>query len=167
MRDLLNDLPTTFNAPIVLILHGPPESQLARILQQHCAQRIRLLTDQDSLDPGTVHVVPGGRHAVFNGDVVELSQVVENSGFRPSIDALFMTMAARYKSRSIGVVLSGALDDGSRGAQVIYDFGGQTLVQDPEDAMHQSMPLKVIQIDHPRKILPAEELGAWLGQLIG
>lgn len=166
IRDLLKNLPREFSASIVVALHSPPESQLTELLQRHCSQRIRRLRDVDRLDPGTVHIVPGGRHAVFNGDQIELSDVVEDSGFRPSIDALFMTMATRYKSRCIAVVLSGAMDDGTRGAQVIYDLGGYTVVQDPDDAAHSSMPLKVIHLDHPQRILPAKDLGAWLGHLI-
>jgi two-component system CheB/CheR fusion protein len=78
-----------------------------------------------------------------------------------------MTLAAEYGDRAIAVVLSGALKDGMRGAQIIYDMGGQTIVQDPREAEHAGMPNSVIFDDHQETVLSAAKLGEWLGNLIG
>ncbi len=69
--------------------------------------------------------------------------------------------------RAIGVVLSGTMADGMRGAQIIHDVGGKTIVQDPSDAQFPDMPQHVIRRDHPALIEAADELGNWLSDEIG
>lgn len=164
VKDLLGELPATFAAPIVLALHSLPESRLAELLQldRRLKIDIRQATDGDALTPGTVHVVPGARHGLFSGNRLKISEPVEGSGFRPSIDALFMTLATEHGPNAIAVVLSGTMKDGMRGAQVIYDMGGKTVVQDPGEAAYGEMPRSVINADHPNDVLTAEDIGIWL-----
>ena len=64
---------------------------------------------------------------------------------RPSVDALFRTAAHHYASRVIGVVLSGALDDGAAGLAAIKRAGGIAIVQDPADARVRDMPLNALE----------------------
>jgi two-component system chemotaxis response regulator CheB len=170
LRALLRELPKGFDAPIVVAIHSQPESQLARVLDFDAARggmQVRIVQDGDALQPGIVHVLPGATHGFFRHGGIRLSQTVRNSGFRPSVDALFMSLASEYGSDGIAVVLSGTLNDGMRGAQVIYDMGGITLVQDPSDAHHAGMPQNVINADHPSEVLSATELGVWLRKAIG
>ncbi|MBW4709417.1 chemotaxis protein CheB [Roseobacter sp. YSTF-M11] len=167
VRELIDGLPRDLDAPIVVAIHGDSTSQLSEILQALCPLPVRKVTDGETLQPGWIYVVPGATHALFKDKQIRLSELVEDSGFRPSIDALFMTLASEYGDKAVGVVLSGTMNDGMRGAQIIYDMGGQTIVQDPETASFQSMPRMVINADHPRQILAARELGVWLGELIG
>ncbi|MEP3918994.1 chemotaxis protein CheB [Ascidiaceihabitans sp.] len=92
---------------------------------------------------------------------------MHDSGFRPSIDALFMTMAAEYGDRAVAVILSGTLKDGMRGAQVVFDVGGRTIVPDPP----RSCIRRHAQQHHfqrsPEEILPAADLGRGLTQELG
>ena len=170
LRELLGELPADFPAPIVVAIHSQPESRLIGVLQFDAAKRgmaVRQVSDGDKLQPGMVHVVPGATHAFFRRGGLRLSETVRDSGFRPSIDALFMSLASEYGADAIAVVLSGMMNDGMRGAQVIYDMGGITIVQDPKDADHASMPQNVINADHPREVLSAQDLGIWLRKAIG
>jgi len=164
---LLAELPRNLDAPVVIALHGSSESNLAQVLGVKKSLDIRALEPDVPLERGVIYIVPGARHAMFVNDVMHLSDHVSDSGFRPSIDALFMTLAAQYGKRAIGVVLSGMLKDGMRGAQVIYDMGGRTIVQNPTEAIYKSMPQSVINADHPRAILTAGELGEWLIREVG
>jgi two-component system, chemotaxis family, protein-glutamate methylesterase/glutaminase len=85
--------------------------------------------------------------------------------FRPSIDALFRSAAYSHRERVIGIVLSGALDDGTSGLWSIKRFGGITIVQDPQEASFDSMPLSALEqvdIDH---MLPAKDIGPIVGRL--
>ncbi|WP_300037934.1 chemotaxis protein CheB [uncultured Roseobacter sp.] len=167
IRALLTTLPEHLNAPIVIAMHSKPASQLTEILKIQCPLKIKRLEDAETLVPGQIYIVPGATHAFFRDGRVRLSEPVRNSGFRPSIDALFMTLAAEYKDRAIAVVLSGTMNDGTRGAQVIYDMGGRTVVQNPDDATFEGMPRNVILSDHPKKILSAEGLGEWIAKAVG
>jgi len=167
VKDLLSKLPPDLDAPVVIAIHSEPASRLLEILQFHSSLTIKTVVDGDTIEKGKVYVVPGAKHAFFRGGCLHLSDVVEQSGFRPSIDALFMTLAAEYGDRAVAVVLSGLLQDGMRGAQVIHDMGGRTIVQDPSDAKHPSMPRSVIHGDHPEAIRTASELGVWLTSFVG
>jgi two-component system chemotaxis response regulator CheB len=84
---------------------------------------------------------------------------------RPAIDPLFRTAAHHHGSRVIGVIASGALDDGTAGLQAVKDAGGIAVVQDPADAVCGSMPahaMERVAVDHCVK---ASELPALLGRL--
>lgn len=165
--DLLARLPARLNAPLVIALHSQPASRLTEVLKTRSDLSIREARDGDALRAGTVYILPGATHGFFKDGHLHLSKTVRNSGFRPSIDALFMTLAAEYGKNAIAVVLSGTMSDGMRGAQIIYDMGGETIVQDPRDAAFPDMPEAVISRDHPTVIATAQELGTWLGEKIG
>ncbi|GFE65831.1 chemotaxis protein CheB [Litoreibacter roseus] len=167
VKDLIAHLPKDLNAAVVIAIHSGPKSKLAEVLETKSPLPVRRIQNGDSLRNGHIYVVPGGQHAFFREGRLTLSDAVSDSGFRPSIDALFMTLAAEHGKHGIAVVLSGTMNDGVRGAQVIYDMGGTTVVQDPEDAEYDSMPLKVIHMDHPKEILSASDLGSWLSKRIG
>lgn len=167
VRDLLSELPVDLNAPVVVAIHSDATSKLSEILQIKCPLSIKQLDDGEVLKPGWIYTVPGATHAFFRDGSVRLSKPVRNSGYRPSIDGLFMTLAAEHKDKAIAVVLSGALNDGMRGAQIVYDMGGRTIVQSPDEAKYESMPMNVIKSDHPREILSAKDLGIWLLNAIG
>ena len=162
--EMLSEIPPTFPIPIVIASHGGPGARLLEALQSKKQIGLPVLHAEDgaALVGPSIFVLPGATHGLVVGNTLQLSPLVHDSGFRPSIDALFMTAAASYQSDAIAVVLSGTMSDGMRGAQVIYDMGGFTLVQDPDDADRAQMPQSVINADHPRQILPAADLGKWL-----
>lgn len=165
--NLLSALPAKLAAPIVIAVHSQPASKLAEALRVKTTLPIYEADEVSELRLGTVYVLPGATHGFFKNGKLYLSKTVRDSGFRPSIDALFMTMASEYGDKSIAVVLSGTMTDGMRGAQVIYDMGGETIVQDPEDARFENMPESVINRDHPTVIASASDLGKWISNKVG
>ncbi|WP_299968175.1 chemotaxis protein CheB [uncultured Roseobacter sp.] len=167
IRTLIAELPEGLAAPIVIAVHSAPDSRLTEILKTRSALNIKRAEDDERLNNGWIYIVPGATHAFFRGGDLRLSKTVKNSGFRPSIDALFMTLAAEHGDRAIAVVLSGNMNDGMRGAQVIYDMGGMTVVQSPDEAGFSNMPSNVIAADHPKEIMTARDLGRWLRDKIG
>ncbi|MEM7488438.1 MAG: chemotaxis protein CheB [Pseudomonadota bacterium] len=162
--ELLGQLPEDYRHPIVIAFHSAPESRLLEVLE--CRKDIHLpikpATDAMPLEGPAAYVLPGATHGMISQSQLFLSPIVRKSGFRPSIDALFMTAAGAYRENTIAVVLSGTMNDGMRGAQVIHDLGGVTIVQDPDDADRAGMPQAVIAADHPKAVLPAGDLGRWL-----
>lgn len=165
--ELIAELPADLAAPVVIAVHSDKSSKLTEILRSRSTLQIKRVEDGETLRSGWIYIVPGAMHVFFRNGGLKLSKAVSESGFRPSIDAMFMTLAAEYGDRGIAVVLSGMLKDGMRGAQVIHDMGGQTIVQDPSEAMHAGMPNSVIYHDHPETVRSAAELGIWLRDLIG
>ncbi|WP_296421234.1 chemotaxis protein CheB [Pseudooctadecabacter sp.] len=164
IHELLRELPRDYPNAVIVASHSAPTSRLFEALdiRREISMNIVRAEDDQRLLPGRIHVVPGARHAFVMGDRISLSDVVKDSGYRPSLDALLMTAAASHGENLTAVVLSGSLKDGMRGTQIVYDTGGTTIVQDPQEAAHASMPNSVIASDHPEEVLSATHLGRWL-----
>jgi two-component system chemotaxis response regulator CheB len=111
-------------------------------------------------------VAPAGLHALVEGGYVELSVDTEPGFSRPSIDAAFETAAHAYGARAIGVILTGANDDGSRGLAELCRRGGQAIVQDPATADSASMATSAIAAVEACHVLPLDEIAGRLGQLV-
>ena len=106
-------------------------------------------------------------HLLVHEDHIRVVRGPRENGHRPAIDPLFRTAAYTFGARVIGIVLSGALDDGTAGLAAIKSQGGLAIVQDPDDALVDSMPrsaLENVDVDH---VLSVAELGKMLPQLVG
>jgi two-component system chemotaxis response regulator CheB len=89
------------------------------------------------------------------------------NGFRPAIDPLFRSAARAFGPRVIGVVLSGALDDGAYGLGVVKQLGGVAIVQQPEDALVPSMPANAIRAAEVDHVVPSADIAALIERLAG
>jgi two-component system chemotaxis response regulator CheB len=153
-------LPADFAAPVVVVLHVPATgtSVLPEILSRAGALPARHAVDGEPLERGHIYVAPPNFHVLIADRKVELNRGPRENGHRPAIDALFRSAAGAYDGRTAGVVLSGALDDGTAGLYVIKSHGGATLVQDPGEALYTSMPASAIRYVKPDYVLPTREL---------
>ena len=169
VEQVLSGLPVDFPLPVLVVQHrspsGPPV--LADLLSRHSALAVSEAEDKAPLRPGRVLVAPAGYHALVEGGHVELSADTEPGYSRPSIDAAFETAARVYGENAIGVVLTGANDDGSQGLAVLVRRGGQAIVQDPATADTASMPAAAIAAVDPSHVLPLDEIAPRLVQLVG
>lgn len=167
LTQFLGDLPESFPASIFVVVHlraGFP-SVLPTILSR--ASRIPAVHAREGapIEKGKIYVAPPDYHLLLDNGMMHLSQGPKENRARPAIDPLFRTAAWAYGPRVIGVVLSGALYDGTAGLIAIKRCGGIAIVQDPHDAPYSSMPRSAIQRDHPDCILPAGKMAATLSHL--
>jgi two-component system chemotaxis response regulator CheB len=102
---------------------------------------------------------------IENGRVLVRKGPKENR-FRPSIDVLFRSAAYNYGSRVIGIVLSGMLNDGTSGMWSVKHMGGTCIVQDPEEALYESMPENVLREVDVDFSMPVARMGKLLEELI-
>src|SRR5215472_248248 len=160
-------LPADLQAAVIIVVHLSPnqESDLAGILGRASDLPIRQAKDGDLVRSGTALVAPPDHHLVFENSTVRIVRGPKLNAFRPSIDVTFKSAARRYGPRTVGVVLTGTLKDGTEGLRAIKESGGLAVVQDPADAEFTSMPLSAIEnveVDH---VLSADDIGPALVEI--
>lgn len=167
LKELLNSIPQDFKASIFVVLHVSPSSPgfLPVILSKAGILDAAHPADGESIKPGFIYVAPPDHHLILEGNRVLVKKGPKENNFRPSIDALFRSAAYVYGPRVIGIVLSGMLNDGTSGLWSIKRMGGLSIIQDPTDADHPSMPLNVqdyVTVDYSVR---ASDMGHLLKQL--
>jgi two-component system chemotaxis response regulator CheB len=168
LRRVVSTMPADFPCAVLVVLHigASQPSTLPEILSRAGPLPACHPANGDVIQPGRVYIAPPDHHLLVDHGTMAVAKGPKENRFRPSIDALFRSAAYSYGSRAIGVVLSGALDDGTSGLWSIKRMGGITIVQSPEDAPFSSMPLSAlaqVQVDYQ---VPAAELGALLVNLV-
>jgi two-component system, chemotaxis family, protein-glutamate methylesterase/glutaminase len=148
-------------------LHSAAESPglIAEILDRAGALTVAHGRDGERIERGRAYVAPPDRHLVLEPGVVRLTFGPKENRFRPAVDPLFRSAARVYGPRTVGVILSGGLDDGAAGLLAIKQLGGTAVVQDPSDARFPSMPasaLSTVRVDHT---VPAKDIAQLLVQL--
>jgi two-component system, chemotaxis family, protein-glutamate methylesterase/glutaminase len=143
---LLKGIPGNFPAPILAVIHIAEEThKLSTVLQRCSALKVVDPTKPQPIEPGKVYIAPPNRHLVVRSGCATAVMGPRENRHRPSVDTLFRSAARSYRTALIGVVLTGALDDGSAGALAIKSRGGTLVVQDPDDAEVPDMPANVIR----------------------
>lgn len=165
---LVRELPGDLPAALFVVMHFSAESRsvLPRILSAGGRLPATHASDREVIVPGRIYVARPDHHLTLRSGHVRVVRGPRENGHRPAIDALFRTAAHDFGARVIGVVLSGALDDGTAGLLAIKRRGGTAVVQDPEDALVQQMPrsaLEHVDVDH---VLSAAEIGKLLPSLV-
>ena len=168
LAELAASLPDDLAAAVFVVLHLPAAgtSALPEILRRHGPLPAAHVKDGEPIRPGRIYVAPPDHHVLVRTGHVHLSRGPRENGHRPAIDPLFRSAAREYATEVIGVVLSGALDDGTAGLLAIKSRGGVAVVQKPTDALYPGMPgnaLEHVQVDH---VVAAASMGKLLTRLV-
>ncbi|CAN5313573.1 chemotaxis protein CheB [soil metagenome] len=168
LQGFFRALPAGLQAAILVVLHIPADtsSQLDRVLANVTLLPVAIAEDGQPIELGRVYVASADRHLMVTPQGIRLSRGPKEGRARPSVDVLFRSAATAFGSRVIGVILSGALDDGTAGLWAIKDHQGATLVQLPSQAMHASMPesaMAHVQVDFVGTV---EALAAKVSELV-
>lgn len=166
LKSLARCLPADLKAAIFIVLHVGEVSYLGDILDRAGPLPAAHARSGEAIERGRIYVAPPDFHLLLHEDHVLLRKGPRENMARPAIDPLFRSAAATFGSRVIGVVLSGALSDGTAGLLAIKRCGGLAVVQDPADAIVPEMPrnaLRHVPVDGCAKL---SDMGALLVRMV-
>jgi two-component system chemotaxis response regulator CheB len=165
---ILQDLPVSYDLPIFITVHVPPErkSVLAEVLQSKCRIMVREAQDKEPISPGIAYIAPPDYHLLVERQgTLALSSDEPVFYSRPAIDVLFESAADAYGSSVVGIVLSGASGDGAKGLKSIESAGGVTIVENPGTAYASTMPVAALDACNEAKVLSLDQLAVYLKSL--
>lgn len=169
LKTITRSLPPGFATPVFIVWHMSPDVQgiLPTVLNRsktiHAAHGI----NNEEIKANRIYVAPPDHHMLIEDGILLITHGPKENRFRPAVDPLFRSAAYAYGNRVIGVILSGALDDGTAGLWAVKQYGGVAIVQDPRDAEVTSMPenaIRQVKVDH---VVPATEIADLLVHLSG
>jgi two-component system chemotaxis response regulator CheB len=166
---VLRGLRDGFPVPIVIAQHRSEESpsRLAESLGRHSSVKVVEANDKDVLEPGYAYLAPPGYHLLVERGSVSLSTDDQVRFSRPSIDVLFESVADSYGEDAVGVILTGASDDGAAGLARVRQRGGVTVVQEPATAERRTMPDAALAGGQAHRVLALDEIGPFLVKVCG
>lgn len=167
MSKLLSELPAEFPIPIVIVQHRGKDSDrlLSELLQDATPLTVCEIEDKDLLEPGKVHVAPSDYHVMVERGYLSLTVEEPVRYSRPSIDVMFTSAGDTYGKEAIGVVLTGANEDGAAGLAHIVKRGGKALIQSPKTAEIPIMPQAAMRAVPTAEVLPIAQIGQRLIEL--
>jgi len=143
LRELLPVFQEGYPLPIVVVqhLHPQQDNYLIRHFADHCILPLKEAEEKEPIQGGRIYFAPPNYHLLIEADkTFSLSIDARVNYARPSIDVLFESAADAYAPGLVGVILTGANNDGARGLRYIKERGGLTIVQDPRTAEVAYMP---------------------------
>jgi two-component system chemotaxis response regulator CheB len=167
LASVLDPLPGDFDIPVVVVQHRSPggEHLLEQVLARSSKLEVVAAHDKDPVLPGRVYVAPPDYHMLVEPEHLALSTDEYVQYARPSIDVLFESAADVYGRRVVGVLLTGANEDGAEGLARIAAAGGFTVVQDPATAARPEMPTAAVTRGAARRVLELDRIGPFLAGL--
>ena len=165
LKTLLPKLGSGFPLPVIVVLHiGEHNNEtFLTYMDSICTLSVKEAESHEKINPGYVDFAPPNYHLLIESDFTfSLTTDHKHNFSRPSIDILFESAAWVYTHRLIGVVLTGANSDGAQGLKMIKDFGGMSIVQDPNSALSPAMPRAALKIAKPEYQLNLEDIAVKL-----
>lgn len=163
---VLRALPTTFQLPVLLVLHigAPFGGSFAEWLDTQIGREVRLAEDGMPLSAvgARVMMAPPDRHLVLRGGRLRLTTDAERHSCRPSVDALFESVAQEIGGGATACLLTGMGRDGAAGMLAIRKAGGLTIAQDEATSVVYGMPREAVLLGGAELVLPLPEIGPTL-----
>lgn len=162
---VLSPLPRGFCLPILVVVHVPNDkrSVIVDLFQKKCLMEVCEAEDKTPIQVGTIYFAPPDYHMLIEPEkILSLSTEEQVNYSRPSIDVLFETAAETYGAGLIGIVLTGANNDGAAGLRRVIDEGGIGLVQHPEQSYASAMPQAALEACPDARPESLEEIKSFL-----
>ena len=167
LTQLVSALPANLRLPLAVVQHRSrhADNLLASLLQDVTELRVVDVEDKEPLEAGSVYIAPANYHMMVERGHLSLTTDALVRFSRPSIDVMFISAADAYPGATLGIVLTGANDDGSLGLRHIVNRGGRAIVQDPASAESPTMPLAAKQAVPEAEVVPLPQIAARLVEI--
>jgi two-component system chemotaxis response regulator CheB len=170
LREMLTRLPGDM-PPVLIAQHMLPgfTGAFARRLDAICEMAVKEAEDSEEVLQGVVYVAPGGRHLLLArqraGYMLRVTDDPPINRHRPSVDAMFRSMAQTAGADSIAVILTGMGSDGAQALLELRTAGARTLAQDESSSVVFGMPRQAIALGGAQEVLPLGEIAGRLREL--
>ncbi len=161
VASILGAIPQDINLPVFLCMHRLKHVRTGFVEALSLKSNIPVVEpfDKEAIKPGKAYLAPANYHMYIEmGNRFALSTEEPVNHSRPSIDLAFITAAHVYRNKLIGVILSGANKDGAIGLKKVSEFGGLTIVQNPDDCEVKTMTEAALQITKVNYVLSFDKL---------
>ncbi|PZO81731.1 MAG: chemotaxis protein CheB [Micavibrio aeruginosavorus] len=168
LSNILPALPSNYPFPVLIVVHLPSDrdSLIAALLNERSEIIVKEAEDKESILPGHAYFAPPDYHMMVERDeTISLSVDDQILYSRPSIDVLFESAADALGDRVVGVILTGANNDGAAGLALIEAEGGEALVQDPGTAFSSAMPTAALRTCRNARKLTIPGIASYLKDL--
>lgn len=164
LKDILSKLPDSFDRPVILVQHMPGSftGTFAQRLNKICPLPVKEAEDGEPLQKGVVYLAPGDRQLMVStshGLRLKVRDSDSRVNYRPCIDITFASVAAKFGSRALGIILTGMGHDGTEGCRLLKEQGGHVWTQDIATAVIATMPASVREKGYSDLELPLSEFG--------
>lgn len=165
LTSILWKLPSAYPVPLIIVQHRGKDQKtlLEEVLQSKSRIKIKQADEKEPIKAGCVYIAPPDYHLLVERDMtlsLTSDELVRYS--RPSIDVLFESAAEVYRDALIGIVLTGASNDGSAGVEAIAKHGGLTIAQEPSSAEYSYMPKAAIDTNKVKHVWTLPEIEKFL-----
>jgi two-component system chemotaxis response regulator CheB len=149
---------------IVVVQHMPERftTAFAARLDQACRIEVREAQHGDHVIPGRALIAPGGRHMVLRRSGAQYRVEIQDGPLvnrhRPSVDALFRSVARYAGTNALGIIMTGMGDDGARGLLEMREAGARTIAQDEESCVVFGMPKEAIKLGGVDRIVSLQSI---------
>ena len=167
LEELFAALPARLPASIGVVLHrSTSPGELVTVLARRSLLPVIEPKDSSPFKPGVIYLAPADHHLVIEHGAIAAYRGPKEHSTRPAIDPLFRSAAAHHGKRVVGMILTGAGEDGVSGLIAISQASGLTLAQDPDDAYMPYMPINAMRFDNVAAVFPLRDMAAVVTALV-
>lgn len=169
LAELISQLDEGMDAAFFVVMHLSKKgigSYLVNQMQEYTPLFCTEAEDNMPIQKGNIYFAQPNKHLIVKKGLVKLGSGPAENRWRPAIDVLFRSAAAAYDGRTIGIVLTGMLDDGAAGMVAIKRCGGTCIVQDPDEAEYPDMPLSVLEEINVDYCIPLSKMSGTISRII-
>lgn len=165
LQDVIPLLPKNFPVPVLVVQHMPAQftKTFADRMNSMSQLKVKEAEPGDIVEPGTVFIARGGIHMKITRPkalevLIELDSNPTDVFYRPSVDVMMSSVVNVYRGRTLGVIMTGMGNDGTRGMREIRRAGGRTLAQDEASSIVFGMPKCAIEAGVVDRIVPLADI---------